>query len=343
MANRRETPVTSDANSPLPDEFAFIRRHFKQLAGAEALGLTDDAALFTPKSGHDMVVATDTMVEGVHFLPDDPPETLGRKLLRVNLSDIAAMGAQPFGWLLALACPRGPGHIARDDAWYAAFAAGVAEDQARFGVTLLGGDTTSTRGPLVMSLTILGNVAPGAALRRNGARHGDGLWVTGTIGDGALGLLALRGEIPDPDGWLADRYRLPQPRLSLMLSGVANAAMDVSDGLVQDAGHLARESGVGVVIDADSIPLSAAARASGAAAGRFTGENLTTFCATGGDDYELLLAVPDSASERLLESCRLTGTPISRIGRFDSGVSGARLARADGSDIPLERHGWSHM
>lgn len=340
MTDGAEPSVIPDAEediAPLPDEFAFIRQHFLALAGPEALGLTDDAAIFTPEPGRDLVIAADAMVEGVHFLSDDPPDTIGRKLLRANLSDIAAMGARPSGWLLTLACPGRAAEPRFDEAWFQAFAGGLAEDQRLFGVSLLGGDTTSTRGPLVLSLTILGDVAPGQALRRNGARDGDGLWVTGTIGDGALGLRVLLGELPDRDGWLAGRYRVPCPRLGLELAGIAHAAMDVSDGLVQDAGHLARESGLGVVIEADAVPLSAAARAVGG------GEALLSVCLTGGDDYELLLAVPDDRAAALQACCAARDVPVTRIGRFGPGRVGARVRRSDGTAFPLARQGWSHL
>ncbi len=331
-------PSTPEAGTPpLPDEFAFIRRHFLALAGPAALGLTDDAAIFTPEPGRELVIAADAMVEGVHFLSDDPPDTIGRKLLRANLSDIAAMGARPFGWLLTLACPGRAADPRFSEAWFSAFADGLAEDQRLFGLSLLGGDTTSTRGPLVLSLTILGDVAPGQALRRNGARDGDGLWVTGTIGDGALGLKVLLGDLPDQNGWLAGRYRLPSPRLGLHLAGIAHAAMDVSDGLVQDAGHLARESGLSVTIDADAVPLSAAAKAAGSR------EDLLALCLTGGDDYELLLAVPDNQARTLQTQCAAANVSVTRIGRFNAGAGEVYVSRADGTVFPLERQGWSHF
>src|SRR5271169_1473023 len=167
----------------LPAEFDLIARHFRPLAGPGALDLRDDAALLTPPPGRELVLTVDAMVAGVHFLPDDPPDLIGRKLLRVNLSDLAAKGATPLAYLMTVSAPKGT-----PDAWFAGFAAGLAQDQAEFGVSLLGGDTTSTPGPLSLSLTILGHVAPGRMVRRTGARAGDGIWVTGTIGDGALGL-----------------------------------------------------------------------------------------------------------------------------------------------------------
>ncbi|MBX6376419.1 MAG: thiamine-phosphate kinase, partial [Acetobacteraceae bacterium] len=195
----------------LPPEFALIARHFRPLAGPGALDLQDDAALLDPPAGRQLVLAADAMVEGVHYLATDPPEMVGRKLLRVNLSDLAAMGAEPLGYLMTTTLPRGV-----EDSWIARFVAGLAEDQRAFGIALLGGDTTATPGPACLSLTIIGTVPPGAALPRAGAQPGDGVWVSGTLGDGALGLRVLRGELPgDAEGHLARRYRLPEPRLAL--------------------------------------------------------------------------------------------------------------------------------
>jgi thiamine-monophosphate kinase len=314
----------------LPAEFALIGRHFRPLAGPGALDLTDDAAVFTPPTGREMVIAADALVAGVHFLPDDPPDLIGRKLLRTNLSDLAAMGAVPFGYLMTVSLPK-----SLPAGWLAGFAAGLAQDQQEFGVTLLGGDTTSTPGPVSLSLTILGTIAPGTALRRNGAKAGDGIWVSGTIGDGALGLLAAQGNLPDPDGFLADRYRLPQPRLALgqALVGIASAAMDVSDGLVQDIGHLARESGLAAEIDAAAIPLSPAARAA----------NRLELCLTGGDDYELAFSVPPNREEDLLHASRATRIPVSRLGRFRAGSPSVTVRNADSRPMRLARQGWSHF
>lgn len=318
----------------LPQEFSFIHRHFSELAGPAALGLKDDAAVFLPPAGRELVIAADAMVENVHFLPDDPAETIGRKLLRCNLSDLAAMGARPEGWLLTLA--RAPGF---DDAWFSAFCGGLKADQAHFGLSLLGGDTTSTQGPLVLSLTILGSVLPGQAIRRIGAQAGDGLWVTGTIGDGALGLRVLQGGLADPSGHLAERYRLPRPRVGLPLHGLASAAMDVSDGLVQDAGHLARENGLSVTIQASTVPLSEAARACGP-------EWLET-CLTGGDDYEILFAVPPAREEALMHAgvlMTLSGpVPVSRIGQFHSGAAGVQVLDENGTPMRFKKTGWSHL
>ena len=312
----------------LPAEFSLIARHFRPLAGPGALDLADDAAVLALPAGRELVVAADAMVAGVHFLPDDPPDLIGRKLLRTNLSDLAAMGAAPLGYLMTVSAPR-----ATPDAWFAAFAAGLAQDQRAFGIVLLGGDTTSTTGPISLSLTVLGTVAPGTAIRRAGARQGDVLYVTGTIGDGALGLLAARGELPDPTGFLADRYRLPRPRLGIARHGLVAAALDVSDGLVQDVGHLCRAAACGAEIMADDLPLSAAARA--------TLPATRARILTGGDDYELAMAVRPEHETALREAAG--GVPVTRIGRFVAGPPRVTVRDAAGAAIPLAAAGWSHF
>lgn len=316
--------------SDLPAEFALIARHFRPLAGPGSLDLTDDAAVLSLPPDRELVIAADAMVAGVHFLPDDPPDLVGRKLLRTNLSDLAAMGAAPLGYLMTVSAPG-----STPDLWFAGFAAGLAQDQATFGVGLLGGDTTSTPGPISLSLTILGTVKPGQAIRRAGARQGDGIWVTGTIGDGALGLLAATGRLDDPTGHLRDRYHLPRPRLGLPLFGIASAAMDVSDGLVQDLGHLCRAGGVSATIEAVRVPLSEAARAAGA-------QHLSR-CLTGGDDYELLLAVPASNEPRLMLAAAGVGVPVTRIGAFGAGVPKVTLIDVDGMARTPVSGGWSHF
>ena len=323
--------MTGAGNEPaLPGEFALIARYFRPLAGPAALGLADDAALLTPPPGRDLVLTADAMVAGVHFLPDDPPDLVARKLLRVNLSDLAAKGATPLGYLLTLAAPR-----ATAEAWFAGFAAGLARDQAAFAIALLGGDTTSTSGPVSLSLTALGHVAPGGMIRRVGARAGDGVFVTGTIGDGALGLAVAQGRIADPSGHLLDRYRLPRPRLGLLRPGLVAAAMDVSDGLVQDLGHLCRAAGVGATIEAALVPLSPAARA--------VGPEGFAPCLTGGDDYELLLAVPAAAEPALRARAAEQDVPLTRIGHFHAGPPGVIVRGADGTVMPLPVGGWSHF
>ncbi len=327
LSVRCSQTVSPDAGQvTLPPEFALIARHWRPLAGEGALALSDDAALLTPPPGRELVLAADAMVAGVHFLPDDPPDTIGRKLLRVNLSDLAAMGAEPLGYLMTIALPRGT-----SDAWLAGFAHGLAEDQAAFGLHALGGDTVSTPGPLALSLTILGTVPPGQALRRSGAREGDELWVSGAIGGGWLGLRAARGEIADPDGRFATRYRTPEPRLALGLAlrGVARAAMDVSDGLLQDAGHLCRASGCGVEVELARIPLFGPAH-----------DALAQLA--GGDDYELLFAAAPQDAARVEAASHAAGTPAARIGRFTPGSPRVILRDGAGRDITPARQGWSH-
>jgi len=316
--------------SELPAEFALIARHFRPLAGPGALDLQDDAAVLAPPPGRDLVLTCDAMVAGVHFLPDDPPDLVGRKLLRVNLSDLAAKGAAPIGYLMTVSTPRDT-----PDAWFAGFSAGLNRDQHEFGVTLLGGDTTSTPGPISLSLTILGHVATGQAVHRAGAAPGDGIWVTGTIGDGALGLAVARGRLADATGYLLSRYRLPQPRLGLAIAGVATAGMDVSDGLVQDLGHICRASGVAAEIDASLVPLSDQARAAG--------PDWLCACLTGGDDYELSLAVPPAHEASLRQAANAAGISVTRIGIFRAGQPEVMVRGPDGTPMSLTRGGWSHF
>lgn len=318
----------SDAD--LPAEFALIARHFRPLAGPGALDLRDDAALLVPPPGRELVLTVDAMIGGVHFLPDDPPDLVGRKLLRVNLSDLAAKGAMPLGYLMTVAAPRDT-----PEAWFAGFAAGLAQDQKEFGATLLGGDTTSTPGPIALSLTALGHVAPGTMVHRTGAKPDDGIWVTGTIGDGALGLAVAQDRLADPTGFLLQRYRLPQPRVGLAIAGVASAGMDVSDGLVQDLGHICRASGLAAEIDATRVPLSEPARAAGP-------DWLPTVL-SGGDDYELLLAVPPGNEPALRAAAHCAGIPVTRIGAFHAGLPQVMVRGPDGQPLALQRGGWSHF
>ena len=320
-------------------EFELIRRHLAPLAaGIErtALGLEDDAArLIAPRAGQ-LVVTADALVAGVHFLADDPPGLIARKALRVNLSDLAGKGARPWLYFLCVAWPR-----RTPEATIAAFAAGLAADQRRYGITLAGGDTTSTPGPLTIAVTALGIAR--RMVRRQGAREGDEIWVTGTIGDGALGLLAATGRLaalaPRHRAALARRYRLPQPRTALApaLAGLARAAMDVSDGLVQDLGHLARLAGLGATIEEDAVPLSAAARAAIATAPRLLDRALG-----GGDDYEILMAVPRARGAALVAAAARAGVRVTRIGRFHRG-SGVALRDRAGRARRLARGGWTHF
>ena len=319
------SPPPSLAMDQAPAEFGLIARHFRALAGPGGLDLLDDAALLDPPPGRTLVITADAMVAGVHFLPEDPADLVGRKLLRVNLSDLAAMGAVPLAYLMTVSAPRDT-----SEAWFAGFAAGLYVDQAIFGIQLLGGDTTHTPGPMNLSLTCIGHVAPGGAIRRQGAMVGDEIWMTGTIGDGALGLLAARGELDDPDGSLADRYRLPQPRIGLLQPGLVAAAMDVSDGLVQDIGHLARAAGLGARIEAGLVPRS------------LRGAEWLETCLTGGDDYELVMAVRPGGGPALQARATLSEIAVTRIGTFVPGT-GVQVFDDDGSQVELRRTGWSHF
>ncbi len=319
-------------------EFERIRRFFAPLTAATpgALDLSDDAALLAPSAGHVLVVTADALVEGVHFRPGDPPDLIARKMLRVNLSDLAAMGARPLAYVMTMALPR-----RCDEAWLAAFVAGLAADQREFGVGLLGGDSVATPGPATLSLTAFGEVPAGAAIRRNGARVGDGIFVTGTIGDGALGLLAPTGRLdrlPAADrDFLADRYLLPRPRTQAgpALRGIASAMLDVSDGLLGDLGHIAATSGVGAVVERDRVPLSAAARAAVALDSVFWDVVLG-----GGDDYELLFTA--AIDERGLDGVRARGVPITRIGQVVAG-DGVRVLDGDGRSLTVAASGYRHF
>jgi thiamine-monophosphate kinase len=316
-------------------EFAFIAQHLRPLAAgtAGALDLLDDAALLDPPAGMTLVLTKDAMVAGVHFLPDDPPGTIAKKLLRVNLSDLAAMGAAPVGYLLALARAR-----ETPESWLADFCQGLAEDQATFGIGLLGGDTVSTPGPLTLSLTAIGQLPQGQALRRSGAKPGDDLWVSGTLGDGALGLLVLQGKLEPPPAaraFLIERYRLPQPRLALgqALRGLAHAAIDVSDGLLADLGHILETSGVGAELWADQVPLSAAARDLPGA---------RDAALAGGDDYELLFTAPAARRDDVAALAKRQGLPLTRIGTTDASPR-LRAIDASGREVALISRGWQHF
>jgi thiamine-monophosphate kinase len=325
---------------PAPDEFDLIRRLFAPLATEPgALGLTDDAALLDCPPGQRLVLTTDAIVAGVHFLADDPPKLIAQKLMRTNLSDLAAMGAAPVGVLLACCFERGAGVE-----WIEGFAAGLADDCKAFGVSLLGGDTVATPGPATFALTAVGTVAAGCELRRSTARLGDRVWVSGTIGDGAFGLIAARGEADklraDQVRFLAGRYRLPEPRLALgqRLAGIATAAMDVSDGLVGDLGHIAETSRVGAVIEAERVPLSAAVQAAISAG---LGQGITT-ALTGGDDYELLFTAPPAADSQLAALAVDLGLRLTPIGTIIEG-SGVRVDGPDGKPLSFPTQGYRHF
>jgi thiamine-monophosphate kinase len=326
------------AAPPHLDEFARIARFFAPLAGTGALGLKDDVALIDGPAGTQYVLKTDAIVEGVHYLPDDPPMQVAQKLLRVNLSDLAAKGAAPVGYLLTTALP--PSH---DEAWLEQFAAGFAADQAAYGIFLLGGDSVMTPGPATLSVTAIGIVAAGRAVLRSGANSGELIYVSGTLGDAALGVLAAKGQDlgvgAAERAFLIDRYRLPQPRLNLgaRLAGIASAMMDISDGLVADLGHLCDASALAGVVEAARVPLSPATQA---ALARDPARLASVL--GGGDDYELLFAAPAAAAPSLAAIARETGVRVTPIGRLEAG-SGVRVLDRAGHEIALAVKGYEHF
>lgn len=315
----------------MADEFETIAKLLRPLTrGApEALDLLDDAAVLPSRPGFDLVLTKDALVEGVHFLPTDPLNMVARKLLRTNLSDLAAKGAEPFGYLLATVWRESDGWEARE-----AFARGLAEDGELFDLRLLGGDTVSTSGPLVVSATLLGWVSSGCMIRRDGAKAGDLIVVTGHIGDGWLSLQGALGHMADPEGGLLARYRLPEPRVRMREAmALANAAADVSDGLLADLGHVAKASGLRAVVDLQRIPLSIM----GGLWSQGAADKLMNLAA-GGDDYELVCAVPP---EHLAAFADLAGNiPVTVVGNFEAG-KGVE-ARFFDDVVPIGRAGWRH-
>ena len=321
-------------------EFDVIRDIFSPLSekAPGAFGLTDDAAVMSLAAGSELVVTKDAMVAGVHFLEGDEPEHIAKKLLRTNLSDIAAMGAKPLSYLLATAWPK-----SCDVAWIRRFAKGLAEDQKIYNVSLLGGDTVSTSGPLTLSLTLLGAVESGKCLRRNGANEGDLLCVSGSIGDAALGLKVALQELEVSDNnhnqFLLNRYFVPRPRVLLgpALIGVASSCLDISDGLLADVGHICRNSNLGAVIEQSKIPLSAAVQEV-----LLKTPDLMEKVLSGGDDYELAFTVPKDRYGQVMRKAESLDVPISVIGKMVTRL-GVSLIDDDGAEIPIPSMGWTHF
>jgi thiamine-monophosphate kinase len=322
-------------------EFGRIERFFRPLARnfPGALSLDDDAAIISVPVGKELVVTTDAVVAGIHFLPSDTPADIARKALRVNLSDLAAKGACPLAYTLTLAIGRDV-----DDDWIEAFASALADDQTRYRIELTGGDSVSTLGPVWVSITAFGLVDSGRMVRRSGAQVGDRVLVTGTVGDAALGLAALQGRlgVSDEDrAELSSRYRLPQPRsdLAVAVADFAHAALDVSDGLAADFGHLCRASGVGGKIWASNVPLSPAATKIISADPSWLPEVLG-----GGDDYEILLTAPPGAVPALVAAATGVGIALTEIGVIEPGGSSSRADIVDdeGTPLALPKSGWTH-
>jgi thiamine-monophosphate kinase len=325
-------------------EFDIIAKYFAPLATDTAsLGLRDDVAVFRPIEGQEIVLSCDTIVEGVHFLKDDPPESIGHKALAVNLSDLAAKGARPYLYLLSLSLPPRP-----SPAWLEAFASGLQDLQESAGAALVGGDTSSTPGPLSVTIAALGVVPHGHAVLRHGAKDGDRLYVSGTIGDGYLGLRILKepalarswGFTGEEKAFVIDRYRRPQPRndLMLLIRNFATAAIDVSDGLVGDVEKLAGVSHVGALIEASRVPFSEPARKA-----LEREPKLLEALITSGDDYEILAAVPDASSCSFDSEARGKGTGVTRIGRIEGRPGSVMVLGADGQTLKLGRKGFTHF
>lgn len=329
--------------SDRPSEDDLIARYFAPLAGAGGLGLRDDAARIAPPPGCEIVLTVDGLVAGVHFFADDPPAAIARKALRVNLSDLAAKGATPLGFLLTLALPRDW----KQD-WLELFARGLGEDAAAFDCPLLGGDTVSTPGPLTLSITALGSAPVGRMVPRDGARAGDALYVSGTIGDAALGLRVRTGEIGDlrkaidneDAAHLSHRYLLPQPRVALapVLREHASGAMDVSDGLVGDLSKMLRVSAVSAEVDVARVPLSPAARKLTLAE-----PNLLNLALTGGDDYEILASVPSGRAQAFEAAATSAGVPVARIGEVIAGQDAPTFRDVRGAPMFFARGSYAHF
>jgi thiamine-monophosphate kinase len=315
-------------------EFELIARYFTRPARTAALGVGDDCALLKPPTGLVLALTTDTLAEGTHFLPGTDPRRLGHKSLAVNLSDLAAMGADPRWFLLAIALP------AADEAWIEAFAAGMFALAEAQGVELVGGDTT--RGPRTITITAIGTLPPGYALRRDAAAAGDDVWLSGATGEAALGLAHLKGRValapPAAEACVA-RLEAPAPRVALgkRLRGVAAAAIDVSDGLLADLGHVAAQSKLAAEIEYEAVPRAVALAACPDRA-------LADECLlAGGDDYELVFtASPDKRAE-VEAAGRAVGVPVTRIGRMAAGAPAVRLLDRAGKPLPLVRLGFDHF
>ncbi len=332
--------------SRAPTEDDLIARYFRPLAEnfPGAFGLQDDAAVIEPPPGTDLVITTDAIIAGVHFFPDDAPVDIAYKALAVNVSDLAAKAANPIAYSLALLLPAGT-----SEAWIAAFAGGLREAQSAFAIALSGGDTTvSLAGPLMISVTAFGSVPRGKMVRRGGASAGDGLYVSGSIGDAALGL-RLRLNDSDAQGWqldaaarqqLLNRYLRPEPRLGLRaaLLAYASAAMDISDGLVIDCARLCAASGVGGQIEAAKVPLSAPLRMLAA-----TDKSILEIAITGGDDYEILAAVPKIHDAAFRTAASKAGIPVTRIGAIEGPGGALTVAAEDGLPMRLARRGYDHI
>ena len=322
-----------------PDEFSLIERYFAPLAGEGAFGFRDDAALITPTAGTSLVVTQDAVAEGVHFFSNDPPDLIAKKALRVNLSDLAAKGANAKCFSLSLGLGK---HW--DEAWIAGFAQGLTEDCKKYGVSLIGGDTFATGGGFVISITAIGETAQEQYASRLGASAGDTLYVTGTIGDAAIGLLARQGSLPGLDAetrsFLEGRYLLPEPRneIAPTIRQYASAAMDVSDGLVADLGKLCRASDVSITIQSGDIPHSLQTTR------LLQGESkFQDLALTGGDDYEILIAVPAECVSGFESAITGYDLKITRLGTFENAGTNVTILDGQGNPMSFPQSGYTHF
>lgn len=324
------------------NEFDFITKYLAGLAGPEGLDLLDDAALWTPPAGLSAVISTDTLVEGVHFPDGKFDSELAQKLIRVNISDIVAKGADPIGYSLSLTINENVSEMALES-----FCAGLASDQDEYGLKLWGGDTTQTSGPNVLTITIFGTVPSGAMVKRSGAQVGDVLCVTGCIGDSYLGLKTLLKQIEigvietDIAHWL-QAYHVPRPAFKLRrgIRTLATAALDVSDGLIADAQHLSKASNVAVIINLNEIPVSPSTQTW--LDGQPNRITALKSLATGGDDYQVLAAMNPSKFDELRHISVTCGVRLTKVGRIEQG-NGIRIKDKNGEQIAVERHGYTHF
>jgi thiamine-monophosphate kinase len=335
---------TSQGGDSGSGEERLIARYFRPLATHPgALGLIDDAAVVRVPSGHDLVVKTDAIIGGVHFFPDDPPDAVAKKALRVNLSDLAAKGAKPLGFLLSIALPTVIG-----DEWLEGFSEGLRADADRFGCPLFGGDTDRTPGPVTISISAFGTLPHGTMVLRSGAKPGDRLVVTGSIGDAAIGLVLRRdpqaarrwGLDPAMQEYLLRRYLVPEPRNAIAeaLRRYAHGGMDISDGLAGDLAKMCRASHVSATVEVARVPLSEAARRALAAEPGLVGAILA-----GGDDYEVLASVAESEVGNLAAEAAVAGVTTTDIGTVGIGEGKARFLGRDGTELVFVRPSFSHF
>ena len=321
------------ASTPKSGEFDLIARYFAPLAGPAGLGLKDDAACFLPPEGRELVISKDMLVAGTHFFPDDGAADVAFKALSVNISDLAAKGARPEGYLLGLTLPNSVG-----DTWVGEFSAGLQEAQDLYEVALFGGDTTSGSGPVVVSITVIGSTEKGTMLKRSGAEVGDHIYVSGTLGNGALGLMIRNGDI-EGGASLLQSYLRPtaQLKLGLLLTEVASASADVSDGLLADVGHICGASGVGARIDAACLPVSVPVR-------QMLDDDpaLWSRIWAGGDDYEIVFTAPPNREEALFARAKSCDTQITRIGVITD-TSAVELVDSTGQNVQVDKSGYTHF